>query len=159
MFQFFFCSNVLKLLHSPITTTDHNQQIYHYQTSVQRSLSIHNWGHPVVYVKTDIGKNRWTQQKLFIICYSRQLVSTQLWGHHPAINKNRRNEMYMKVTYALRDPVQTIAHIIPSVCTTTNINRTGTCKAHVTSMYISFLQFLFIAWWWPHSWVETSCLE
>jgi hypothetical protein len=54
----------------------------------------------------DIGKNHRTQQKLFIICYTRQLVSTQLWGHHQAINKNRRNEMYVEVTRALRDPVR-----------------------------------------------------
>jgi hypothetical protein len=54
----------------------------------------------------DIGKIRRTQQKLFIICYSRQLVSTQLWGHHQAMNKNWRNEMYMEITCALRDAVR-----------------------------------------------------
>jgi hypothetical protein len=54
-----------------------------------------------VYVKIDIGKNRQTQQKLFIICYSRQLVSTQQWGHHQAKNTNCRNEMYMEVPYGI----------------------------------------------------------
>jgi hypothetical protein len=53
----------------------------------------------------DIGKNRRTQQKLFIICYSRQLVSTQLGGHHQAMNKNWRNEMYIHGS-ALRHPVR-----------------------------------------------------
>jgi hypothetical protein len=49
-----------------------------------------------VYVKIDTGKTIEHNNKLFIICYSRQLVSTQLWGHHQAMNKNWRNEMYME---------------------------------------------------------------
>jgi hypothetical protein len=52
----------------------------------------------LAYLTVDTEKNRRTQQKLFISCYSRQLVSTQLWGHHQAINKNWRNKMYMAVT-------------------------------------------------------------
>jgi hypothetical protein len=52
-----------------------------------------------VCVTIDIGKNRQTQQKLFIICYSRQLVSTQLWGYLQAMNKNCRNKMYIKVHF------------------------------------------------------------
>jgi hypothetical protein len=66
--------------------------------------------------------------------------------------------MYMEITRALPDPVRftlvvvhtdgtnkSIAHIIPSVCTTSNVNRTESLKARVISMYISFLQFLFVA--------------
>jgi hypothetical protein len=35
-------------------------------------------------------------KQLFITCYSRQVVSTQLWGHHQAMNKNWRNETYVE---------------------------------------------------------------
>jgi hypothetical protein len=35
-------------------------------------------------VTVDTEKTRQTQQKV-IYCYTRQLVSTQLWGHHQAI--------------------------------------------------------------------------
>jgi hypothetical protein len=55
-----------------------------------------NWGHPLEYVTTDMGKNSRTKQKWFIICYAMQLVSTQQWGHHQAKNTNWRNEMYVK---------------------------------------------------------------
>jgi hypothetical protein len=54
-----------------------------------------------VYVKIDIGKNRRTQQKLFIICYRMELVSTQQWGHHQAKNTNWINQMYMEVPYGI----------------------------------------------------------
>jgi hypothetical protein len=68
-----------------------------------------------VYVKIDIRKNRRTQQKLFIICYSRQLVSIQLWGHHQVMNNNWRNEMYMEIICALRDPVQFTLAVVHTV--------------------------------------------
>jgi hypothetical protein len=35
----------------------------------------------------DIEKTRQTQQKRFIICFTKQLVSTQLWGHHQVLTK------------------------------------------------------------------------
>jgi hypothetical protein len=52
-----------------------------------------NWGHPVVYVKIDIGKTVEHQQKLVITCYTMQLVSTEQFGHHQAKNTNwKKNE-------------------------------------------------------------------
>jgi hypothetical protein len=38
-------------------------------------------------VNIDIGKTAKDNKKLFIICYTMQLVSTQQWGHHQAKNK------------------------------------------------------------------------
>jgi hypothetical protein len=64
-----------------------------YSQSLQKSDNIS--------LMLDIGKNCRTQQKLFIICYTMQLVSTQLWGHHQAMHKNWRNEMYMEVPYGI----------------------------------------------------------
>jgi hypothetical protein len=49
-------------------------------------------------------KNRWTQQKLFIICYTMQLVSTQQWGHHQA--KNKKLGTWNVHGSSLRDPVR-----------------------------------------------------
>jgi hypothetical protein len=36
----------------------------------------------------------------------------------------------------------------------TNVNRTGSSKALPCTFHVP--NFLFLAWWWPHCWVETS---